>query len=129
MRALILLFCLSAGWSAPAAIPSQALVDHLRTLVRQELDMQVRLKSGAQCSEEDALETADRRVALLEQTLATMPENKSDKYEKLISFFRDKMIKKCCQLSGKTPSFGNVSRGFGKGKGKGGGRGRGRKGE
>lgn len=111
MFTLIWLLTFSAG---AADIPQQVL-DRLSYVVRAEVESQMKA-AGACNSEDGAFEAAERRLTLLEQSLSTNTANRADKFDKLIEFFRAKMIHKCCQLAGKS------SRGGG-----GGGGGRGRK--
>jgi len=117
MRALILFLALAPA--AHAAVP-QEVVQRLRELVRAEIESQMAAKTGAQCSEEEVFESADRKLALLEQSLGLAYSDKADKYGNLISMFKEKMIRKCCEVSGKGGGRG-MGRGMGGGGGGGGG--------
>lgn len=126
--AVILLFPIRPA-EAAKAVP-QSVVDRLRILIRSELDTQMKAASGAQCSEDEAMDTAERNLQALERAMDAIELNKTDKYTNLIAFFKDKMVRKCCELAGKAPKAGGRGLGLGiGGGGGGGGRGRGRQGQ
>ncbi len=107
---------------AKAAIPPDV-VSRVRYLIKTEVEIQSRASTGAgMCSEDEIFDSADRKLGLMEQTLTLANLNKGDKFGKLIEFFKEKMITKCCEISGK----GRGSPAEGGGRGGGGGRGRGR---
>lgn len=108
MFAIVWFFTISAH---AAEVPQQVL-DRLSYVVRAEVEAQMKA-AGACHSEEGVFETAERRLTLLEQSLSTNTANKVDKFDKLIEFFREKMIYKCCQLAGKSQRGGG---GGGKGR-------------
>lgn len=134
LTAIVLL--LSFGPVEAAQIPAEV-QQRLRFLIHSEAESQLRLARLGGCSDGDAFDSAERNLSLLEQTLTLANVGKVDKYNKLIDFFKEKLTRKCCELSGKSigDSGGGSKlgqgggRGFGRGRNGGGGRGRNRGGQ
>ncbi len=97
----LICFLISAATPVGAKEIPTEVVTRLSYLIRAEAETQLKA-SGSAGSEEAAFETAERKLGLMEQTLTMANSNKADKFDKLIEFFKDKMVHKCCQLAGKS---------------------------